>query len=126
MFLLPILLLLLFHLLNPLIHRKHLTAKAAYDTVLASEVPLLPPPNQTTVQTSANTRANGVPQCAQMRLPARGQVSYIHPNSRAAFPQSQSKPPQTQARLPVVPATDGSGQSTENVHLSHIMEHTYS
>jgi hypothetical protein len=66
-----------------------LTAKAAYETVLASEVPLLLTPNQTTVQTAANTRANGVPQCAQMQLPARSQVSYAHPNSRTALPQSQ-------------------------------------
>jgi hypothetical protein len=62
----------------------------------------------------------------QDALFARGQVSYAHPNSRAALPQSQSQPPQIQAKLPVVPATDGSGKYPENVHLSDIMEHTYS
>jgi hypothetical protein len=58
-----------------------------------------------------------------MQRPARKQVAFAHPNSRAAVTQSQSQPPQTHARLLVAPATDGSGRYPDNVHFSHIMEH---
>jgi hypothetical protein len=94
-----------------------LAAAAAYEAVLASEAPLLPHPDQTSRLTAANTRANSVPQSAQMQRPARNQVAFALPSSRAAVTQSQPQPSPTQARLPVMPSTDGSGRYPDTVHF---------
>ena len=99
-----------------------LAAAVNYEAVLVSEAPHLQMSHNFATLTSANTRANSAPQWHRYKS-SQESFAVSLPNSRAPVTQSQTRFPQTHARLPVLPHTDGTSRYPDTVQFHHIMEH---
>ncbi len=99
-----------------------LAAAATYEAVLVSEAPHLQMSHNSATLTAANTRANSAPQWHRYKS-SQESFAFSLPNSRAPVTQSQTQFPQTHARLPVLPPTDGTSRYPDTVQFHHIMEH---